>query len=491
MRCRDVIDRFSRYRDGDLGAGERRELEAHLGACVRCREEFAALEAVLRSLRELQAEPAPPALVGAVRARLQARGDGPRAVMVRWAVPVAAAALLAVAAFGVMHLTTREEPSFRSRTAAQAPARLRDDSGDALRQPPLRTPAPMTGAAAPSAERPAPPVHPGVPAATAAQPRGANGREPSRPSAGYAPTKAEAPAVSPLTLTGPPPMGTESPRASGAGAESAVTKGRTAAEQEEHVPSSAAPSVAAEPATPSLRAARAAVATPGEGKRAPAADLDDALRFGERAATSIAVTAQASHTQLSNRNLTLQLKPNDDVEDAQVSLRSADARSPEVVLWQGRLDKSRVNNVDVQVAAPGPDMATQQLVIRGAQVQPQAYYVFAPVSAERTEAAPAGAAGPSGPPGPMTRVSKGKPTASATWDEVLQGLASGQGVYVLAPEGFPTGRRAGLGARPAQKTIAKALERMGYALRGGEGTLTIWPVPQPPATPGRAKRSHP
>jgi hypothetical protein len=482
MRCRDVIDRFSRCRDDDLGAGERRELEAHLGACVRCREEFAALEAVLRSLRELQAEPAPPALVGAVQARLQARGDGPRAVMVRWAVPAAAAALLAVAAFGVMHMTTRGEPSLRSRPAAQVPARLGGDSVDALRQPPARTPAPMTGVAAPSAEHPAP-------AATAAQPGGADGREPLRPSAGYAPTKAEAPAVSRSTPASPPPTGTESPRATGAGAESAVAIGRAAAEREEHVPSFAAPPVP--PAALPEHAARAAVAAPGEGERGSADRLDGALRFGERTPTSVAVTAQASHTQLSNRNLTLQLKPNDDVEDAQVSLRSADARSPEVVLWQGRLDKSRANKVDVQVAAPGSETATQQLVIRGAQVQPQAYYVFAPVSAERTEAAPAGAAGPSGPPGPMSRVSKGKPTAGATWDQALQALASDQGVYVLAPEGFPTGRRAGLGPRPAQKTIAKALERMGYALRGGEGTLTIAPVRLPAATPGRAKRSRP
>ena len=38
MTCRDTINRLMDYVDGRLTASERRALEAHLIACVRCRE---------------------------------------------------------------------------------------------------------------------------------------------------------------------------------------------------------------------------------------------------------------------------------------------------------------------------------------------------------------------------------------------------------------------------------------------------------------------
>ncbi|UCH32954.1 MAG: zf-HC2 domain-containing protein [Armatimonadota bacterium] len=107
MRCHDAIELFTQYRDGDLDAATRSALEAHLAACARCRDEFAALDAICASLRAVPTEPVPAEFVSGVRARLQAPAERPRAVLLRWALPAGAAAVLVVVAFGVFSIVPR------------------------------------------------------------------------------------------------------------------------------------------------------------------------------------------------------------------------------------------------------------------------------------------------------------------------------------------------------------------------------------------------
>ncbi len=86
MKCSDL--RLEEYLDGELGAGEREEVAAHLAACADCRreaEELGRLEGLLRSV-PAPAMPDEERYLERVRARARSR----RA----WLVPAAAAILL-------------------------------------------------------------------------------------------------------------------------------------------------------------------------------------------------------------------------------------------------------------------------------------------------------------------------------------------------------------------------------------------------------------
>lgn len=68
-RCRDSLERMSRYLDGDLPAADRRSIERHLEGCPCCEE-------VLESLRHTLVvchEKGRPALPRDVRARARQR----------------------------------------------------------------------------------------------------------------------------------------------------------------------------------------------------------------------------------------------------------------------------------------------------------------------------------------------------------------------------------------------------------------------------------
>lgn len=68
-RCRDFLERLSRYLDNDLPAGDRRTIEQHLADCPCC-------EDVLESLKEtvtLCHEKGRPALPRDVRTRARQR----------------------------------------------------------------------------------------------------------------------------------------------------------------------------------------------------------------------------------------------------------------------------------------------------------------------------------------------------------------------------------------------------------------------------------
>ncbi|UCH32953.1 MAG: hypothetical protein JSV65_10130 [Armatimonadota bacterium] len=141
------------------------------------------------------------------------------------------------------------------------------------------------------------------------------------------------------------------------------------------------------------------------------------------------------------------------------------------------------NAIDVKVPPRGVGDAgpgAQQLVVTGTRMTPQAYYVFSPVgphveaAAEELE-------------GRKLRGGKAAP-AKPLWDVVLQNVALQQGIYVLAPSGFPVREPAGTDAQPSERALATALKRMGYEARPQEGAITIEPVAPGRAAPGQTRR---
>ena len=82
-----------------LDADERREYEAHLSRCERCRDDLAAFSEAATSLAYAVDSPAPP-LQLRDRILASARAERPNVVPLRprWALPAAAAAVVAVAA---------------------------------------------------------------------------------------------------------------------------------------------------------------------------------------------------------------------------------------------------------------------------------------------------------------------------------------------------------------------------------------------------------
>jgi len=509
MRCDDVIELFSRYRDGELAPADRRAFEAHLETCDRCREGFAALESVLAGVRHLQPEPAPPGLAATVRARLEARTDRPRAVLLRWAMPVAAAVLLVVIAFGVFQVMPE-----RARLAQQ-PALGTDRYTAADKGPTARPPSKQTEAASERGREARPAVGVITGPVAPSEPPGAgelSTRRAAKDEWAGAGRIAESgalgapPPSAPLTLAGKPkaaeptrkytvregePGGAPSYRAP---VERPVSPLPPRPAMTPLAPSSAGP--AAQGKEPANSEAAAVRSVPGRAAPEEAAsDTGLAGRRRGRGPASVTVTAEASKRQLAFGNLTLQVKSDEAVDNAEVLLR-AGRDKPEVVLWQGRLEKGTANNLDVQLAPTAPldalqperastqEAARQELVIRGPHLNSQAYYVFAPSGAGSRQV------------GPMSRAAakpghgkEGK-RAGATWDEVLQNVASDAGVYVLAPAGFPASQATNLPARADQRAVEKALGEMGYGLRAERGALTIEPAARPAAPPGRAGRSR-
>jgi hypothetical protein len=103
-RCRPFDADLSALIDGELGAGRRAEIEAHVASCAGCSHRLAALRAVDGALAALPS----PAVAPDLRARLAGRlaaEPGPRSArppparsrrMLRAALPAAAAAALAL-----------------------------------------------------------------------------------------------------------------------------------------------------------------------------------------------------------------------------------------------------------------------------------------------------------------------------------------------------------------------------------------------------------
>lgn len=97
---------LSAYLDGELGIGERRQLDAHLATCAPCALQLAALQALAADLERLPQDSLGFDLAGVIEGRLAAapRPHGePRAA--RWwgllPVSIGAAASIAAASIGI------------------------------------------------------------------------------------------------------------------------------------------------------------------------------------------------------------------------------------------------------------------------------------------------------------------------------------------------------------------------------------------------------
>ncbi len=93
MDHREASEALWEYRDGELPARRRGEVEEHLSACAECRGELAAWEAAAKAF--FASSPAPsPFETEAFAARAMARvGRGRRLAALRWLVPVLGAGL--------------------------------------------------------------------------------------------------------------------------------------------------------------------------------------------------------------------------------------------------------------------------------------------------------------------------------------------------------------------------------------------------------------
>ena len=103
MATETVHDLTAAYALDALDADDRREYEAHLARCDRCRAELASLSEAATALAYAVDSPAPPPQL---RERIleRARAERPNVVPLRprWAAPAAAAAIVAVAAVAVL-----------------------------------------------------------------------------------------------------------------------------------------------------------------------------------------------------------------------------------------------------------------------------------------------------------------------------------------------------------------------------------------------------
>ncbi len=105
MNCDDAIARVLRDVDGHLDEGEKRDLDAHLAACDRCREAAVAQRDVAMALASRPEDAVSSSFAARVAERI-ARGEGPdwlRLADWRWLsirlAPAAAALLIVGAAF--------------------------------------------------------------------------------------------------------------------------------------------------------------------------------------------------------------------------------------------------------------------------------------------------------------------------------------------------------------------------------------------------------
>lgn len=84
------------YVDGALDPSERAAVEAHLAGCARCRQEVELARRAVEALRALGEEPVPLGVTAPVLAQARGRAE-PAWRSLRWAVGLAAAAVLALA----------------------------------------------------------------------------------------------------------------------------------------------------------------------------------------------------------------------------------------------------------------------------------------------------------------------------------------------------------------------------------------------------------
>ena len=72
IRCRQVLERFSDYLDGDLGPGKVAQIEGHLRGCNRCESFGGALATAVTNLgRELRNRPLEQDIADRLWARLE------------------------------------------------------------------------------------------------------------------------------------------------------------------------------------------------------------------------------------------------------------------------------------------------------------------------------------------------------------------------------------------------------------------------------------
>jgi hypothetical protein len=541
MRCDDAIALFTEYRDGDLDPSTRAELEAHLAGCARCRAEYEAIDAARALLRDLRPEPTPSGLARGVRARLRLRPERPSAVLMRWALPAAAAVVLVVVAFGVLRVFERpreaarkaapsslqtplgirmperpEEAAAVRRKAAEAKALIEEKarSGEA---PPGGMSAPIGGATehapAPVTGRPlrrvapaapahalvkvqpsgvalgeaAPPPAPPPPEAAFGGGRGAATKEATsatRTPSGALGQKAPQPQLSPAIASAPPAVTAAPPGPAGPPGPPGAPA--TAAAKPAKAAPLALPRRTEEERTRAAHERGSLMTIPEQpaDRSRPGGAGRYAGISGQARTQSVMVSAQATRTQRAAGNLTLQLRTAQEVQDARVVVRPALPGSQETVVWQGTLNKAIANNLDIPVAASGGPAAKavpQLVVVSAPQLNSKAYYVFAPTSVQAA------------PERKRSFADAGKSRRSdegliGTWEHTLQALASKKGIYVLAPGGFPMLAPAQVSLPTSEREVTQALGGLGYRVRQQEGVMTIEPLPARTEPPGRARR---
>jgi hypothetical protein len=560
MQCHETIGLFTRYRDGDLDAATRRQVESHLATCARCRDEFAALEAVVARLSEMSADPMPPDLVAAVHARVARRIERPSAVLLRWALPAAAAAVLVIVMFAVVrspHEARPPGPVSRD-MGALGKVDMRRVSSESLeatrkaaaaareRRLTSETPAgPTTGRlVAPRAAPREPAVGPSAPRAkqafaltpkpaapavaeqaaspqrdTEVAPRAVAGGERIALSQDEARMKRILSARPPAPAAPPGPAGEALPSAAGQAGITTAPPPRPAA-----AASPAPQATAPDEAASQRRAAAEGVSVPpeatgttsqvGESRKEQALILPESgvpsvmrrpgatagppgpatgrayapysARPAPRALgmTRVALSAQATRSQQAVGNLTLQLRPNQDVERAQVAVRAPGVSTAHAVVWQGRLDGGVDNNLNIPVGPPAvalPANLPREIVVSGSTIAPQTYYLFPPAYPPRA---------PSAHPSRDRQVQVWR---AETWGTVLQAAASRQQAYILAPAGFPLGQLVPADAQTSSQALGEALSRSGYRLTAQPGVITIEPSAtlrtQPEPAPDPATRA--
>jgi hypothetical protein len=198
----------------------------------------------------------------------------------------------------------------------------------------------------------------------------------------------------------------------------------------------------------------------------------------------VTVSAQASRTQRTAGNLTLELRTAQEIADARVAVRPARPGGRETVVWQGRLNKDISNNLDIPVV-PGRELATaapQLVVVSGSQLSPERFYLFAPGPAS-AQSSRKGLLFRARKPG------KGIQPPSESWERTFQTLANGKSVYVLAPGGFPMQANAQVAQPLSDRDVSQALSRLGYSMSQQEGVLKVEPSARA-KQPGRARRGR-
>jgi anti-sigma factor RsiW len=102
MKCEEARENLAAYLDGEIEGASRRAMDDHLAVCPACAAERRAQAAAWRLL-DLSGPPAAPAgLEDRILARARAGGGGGGGRILRFPVPVAAAAAILLAAGGAV-----------------------------------------------------------------------------------------------------------------------------------------------------------------------------------------------------------------------------------------------------------------------------------------------------------------------------------------------------------------------------------------------------